>query len=73
MTAPTGPVAISLFALAVFALALIVAWMTGDASLPILLGVAGSNATTVVGYWLGSSAGSRAKDATIAQQKGSTP
>lgn len=65
-----GPVLVSLCSLAVFVVALIVAWRTGDSSLPILLGIAGSNATTTVGYWLGSSAGSRAKDATIAKQNG---
>ena len=37
----------------------------------LLLGIAGTNATAVVNYWIGSSAGSQAKDATIAaQQKG---
>ena len=62
----SGPVAVSVLSLALLALAIGVAWWTKDSSLPILLGVVGSNANTVVGYWLGSSAGSRAKDTTIA-------
>lgn len=61
-----GPIVVSVLSLALLAVAMGVAWWTKDPSLPILLGVAGSNATTVVGYWLGSSVGSKAKDATMA-------
>jgi hypothetical protein len=47
--------------LLIFEAAIVVAWMTKDASLGILLGMAGANAGTAVGYWLGSSQGSAKK------------
>lgn len=63
-----GSVIVSIFALAVFAMAILVAWLAKDpTTLQILLGAAATNATTAVGYWLGSSAGSRAKDEIIAR------
>ena len=61
---------VSVLSLGLLATALVIAWWTKDASLPILLGVVGSNATTVVSYWLGSSAGSKVKDSTIAGMSG---
>jgi hypothetical protein len=45
----------------IFEAAIVVAWLTKEASLSILLGMAGGNAATAVGYWLGSSKGSDKK------------
>jgi hypothetical protein len=67
------PLVVSVVAEAIFLAAIVIAWWTKDASLGILLGAAATNATTVVNYWLGSSSGSKAKDATIAQQASVTP
>lgn len=67
------PLVISIFAEAIFLAALGIAWWTKNENLGILLGVAASNATTVVSYWLGSSSGSKAKDATIAAQTTPAP
>jgi hypothetical protein len=61
-----GATLISVLAMVIFTIALIVAWVTKNENLGILLGAASSNATIAVGYWLGSSSGSRAKDALIA-------
>jgi uncharacterized membrane protein YdjX (TVP38/TMEM64 family) len=61
-----GPVIVSVLAMAIFTAAIGVAWVTKDSSLGTLLGMAGSYAGTVVGYWLGSSSGSRSKDVLIA-------
>ena len=41
------------------------------AVLNVLLGTLGAMATNVVGYWVGSSAGSARKDARLAQREGS--
>lgn len=60
-----GAITVSVIVLFVFIGAIIVAWMTKDSSLPILLGMAGSNAGTAVGFWLGSSSGSQKKDSTL--------
>lgn len=73
-----GSIVISLVVLMVFLAALTIAWKTSDASLPLLLGAASANATTAVGFWLGSSRGSQQKDTVIAAQatappKGTTP
>lgn len=65
-TATIAKLCISVFAELIFVAALSIAWWTKDPSLPLLLGMAGTNATAVVSYWIGSSAGSSAKDATIA-------
>lgn len=70
--APSGPVVVSVLSLALLAVAIAVAWWTRDPSLPILLGVVGANAGTTVNFWLGSSAGSRAKDERKSTQ-GTTP
>lgn len=67
VTATWGPVSVSILAEVIFFAAIGVAWWTKDPSLPLLLGAASANATTVVSYWLGSSSGSKGKDATIAQ------
>lgn len=66
-TAVWGPIVVSMLVLLIFLAAIVVAWWTKDVSLQILLGMAGANAGTAVGYWLGSSSGSKTKDATIAQ------
>lgn len=71
-----GAILVSCVSLAIFLAAICIAWWTKDTSLQILLGMAGTNATTAVGYWLGSSSGSKAKDGVIAQQantQGATP
>ena len=66
--ATLGPIVVSIVVLGIFLAALVIAWWTKDSAMPLLLGMAGSNAATAVGYWLGSSSGSKAKDATIAAQ-----
>lgn len=73
--ATMGPLAVSVISLGIFTAAIVVAWLTKDPSLPYLLGAAGTNATTAVGYWLGSSSGSKSKDDTLraALPKGPTP
>ena len=60
-----GAVVVSLVVLIIFLAAIVVAWMTKDASLGILLGAASANATTAVGFWLGSSKGSADKTAAL--------
>jgi hypothetical protein len=46
----------------VFMLALVVVWSSKDqANLGVLIGVVATNGTTVVGFWLGSSMGSKRK------------
>lgn len=67
------PLVVSVFALAIFLAALGIAWWTKNENLGILLGVAASNATTVVSYWLGSSSGSKTKDSVIASQTMPSP
>lgn len=71
-TATFGPIVVSAITLTIFLAAIIVAWWTKDPSLQVLLGMAGTNAATTVGYWLGSSSGSKGKDATIAQMGAAT-
>ena len=70
-TAPTstrgrGPVVISIVAQFTFLLALgaaaVIAWVKNDYTLLVAMaGVAATNATTVVSYWVGSSDGSAKK------------
>lgn len=62
-----GVIVVSIVSLIIFVIALVVAWKTDDPNRGILLGMAGSNATTVVGYWLGSSTGAQKKEDTIAE------
>lgn len=71
-TATWGPIAVSIVVLSIFLAAIVIAWWTKDTSLQVLLGMAGTNASTAVGYWLGSSSGSKSKDATIAAQANTT-
>jgi hypothetical protein len=68
-----GPIAVSIFVLGIFLAAIVIAWLTKNDSLNILLGMAGTNAATAVGYWLGSSSGSKAKDDTIKAQAAPQP
>jgi uncharacterized PurR-regulated membrane protein YhhQ (DUF165 family) len=67
-----GPVIISVIVVTGF-FAILVLWLVTKASsvppsegLSIMLGAMASAFTTVVGYWMGSSAGSKNKDAAIA-------
>jgi len=58
-----GAVTASVLTSVAFIIALVIAWMAKDQSnLSLLVGAVVANFTTAVGYWLGSSAGSRAKD-----------
>lgn len=71
--ATVGPIVVSIVVLSIFLAALCIAWWTKDSSLQVLLGMAGTNAATAVGYWLGSSSGSKGKDATIASMGAAPP
>ncbi len=68
-----GPIVVSVVVLGIFLAAICIAWWTKDSSLQVLLGMAGTNAATAVGYWLGSSSGSKGKDAVIANMGGAAP
>lgn len=81
-TLPTrfAPVVISALTLLIFCVALaasgVIAWAKGDYTLLIAMaGVAATNFTTVVGYWVGSSDSSAKKTALLAQTPtpGATP
>jgi hypothetical protein len=62
-----GAIAVSVVALVTFTGSLVVAFFSKDAGmLNLTVGAAIANATTAVGYWLGSSSGSAKKDETIA-------
>lgn len=67
-----GPVIVSVLVLSIFLSAIVIAWWTKDTSLQVLLGMAGTNAGTAVGYWLGSSSGSKSKDSLLASQATTT-
>lgn len=67
------PLAVSVQVQIVFVAALIIAWVTKSQALDLLLGGALTNATTVVNYWLGSSSGSKGKDALIAAKTTPAP
>ena len=56
---------VSMFVLAILVFAIVIAWQTKSEALIPLLTLAGSNATIAVGFWLGSSTGSRNKDQTL--------
>lgn len=59
--------AVSIVAEITFIVCMAIAWWTkNETAFNLLVGAAISNSTTVVNYWLGSSSGSSAKDATIA-------
>ena len=62
-----GPIIVSTVALVTFTGALIVSWLSKDEGLlNLTVGASIANATSAVGYWLGSSASSAKKDETIA-------
>lgn len=62
-----GAIAISVVSLITFTASLVVAFFLKDPGLlNLTVGAAIANATTAVGYWLGSSSGSQKKDETIA-------
>lgn len=64
-----GAPLISIFSLALLLVALVFAYITKNDNLLVLLaGVIATNATTVVGFYVGSSASGQAKDATISGQ-----
>lgn len=64
-----GAVAVSIFSLTVLLAALIITYLAdNDTMLTVLIGVVATNATSVVNYWMGSSAGSARKDALISSQ-----
>jgi uncharacterized membrane protein len=64
-----GAPLISIFALTIFLIALLIAYVMKNETLETaMLGVAAANATTVVNFWLGSSSNSRKKDDTISAQ-----
>lgn len=61
-----GSVGVSFWSQGLLAAALVVAWYSGDqTALTLLIGCVATNATTVINFWVGSSSGSRAKDAKI--------
>ena len=62
-----GAIVISALALLIYAGAFAVAYfMKSETMLNVLIGTAATNAAAVVQYWVGSSAGSKKKDDTIA-------
>ncbi len=67
-----GKIAVSIVVLVIFIGALIVAFLSKNENmLMILVGVAAGNSTTAVGFWLGSSSSSAKKDdALIAKSNG---
>ena len=65
---------IGIYSLSLFVIALGIAYMAkSDTALTLLLGMIGANATTVIGYYFGSSAGSAQKTAQMNANKGPTP
>lgn len=68
-----GAIIVSIVSLVTFTGALIVAFVVKDEGLlNLTVGAAIANATTAVGYWLGSSSSSASKDRLIANGKGPT-
>ena len=64
-----GAPAVSVYALTIFLAAIVIAYFKADNTLlTALLGVAATNATTVISFWVGSSSSSQKKDDTIAAQ-----
>lgn len=64
-----GSTVISVFSLSLLLVALVFAYvMKNDNLLVLLAGVIATNATTVVSFWVGSSASSQNKDETISGQ-----
>lgn len=68
---PWAKPVVSLVAMLIFVAAFIVAYLAKDqTSLTLLMGVAGSMGTTVVNYWVGSSAGSDRKTDLLQKNSG---
>jgi len=66
--------AVSFFAMGIFVAAFVIAYLANDkTSLTLLMGVAGSMGTTVVNYWVGSSAGSDKKTELLSSKSSGTP
>lgn len=64
-----GQISTSILTQLIFAvLAFLAFWLRNEQMELLVVGAAIANATTVVNYWLGSSSGSKGKDATIAGQ-----
>ena len=64
-----GAPAISIYTLTIMIGAMAIAWLTkNDNAMTLLTGAAIANATTIINFWVGSSAGSQKKDETIAAQ-----
>jgi len=69
-----GAIAVSITVLVTFVGALVVSFFIKDQTMMSLtVGAAVANATTAVGYWLGSSRGSQQKDETIAASHPTPP
>lgn len=69
-----GAMITSVFASTAFLVAFVVAYFSKDqTNLSLLVGAIISNFTTVVNFWLGSSLGSRQKDAEIAKMSSERP
>lgn len=69
-TRTLGAIVVSAVALLTFGGTLVVAFFFRDPGLlNLVVGAAVANATTAVGYWLGSSSGSQKKDEMLTQQK----
>jgi heme O synthase-like polyprenyltransferase len=69
-----GAIIISVVALLIYAGAFCAAiWLKSETLLNVLVGTAATNAATVVGFWVGSSASSRKKDDVIAKEESRRP
>ncbi len=67
VTSGWGATVISVTGMAIYLAAIGVAYLKGnDTLLTALCGVAATNATTIVGFWVGSSSGSQKKDDNLA-------
>lgn len=65
-----GSIITSVMASAAFLSALVISYMSKDqTNLAMLLGVVAGGFNTVIGYWLGSSAGSQRKDDALIKDK----
>ena len=77
-TAPAEPIwakpSVSVIGLSIFAIGYLIAFLMRDATVQTMFaGAAIAMGQQVIGYWLGSSAGSTKKDATIAAAAGAAP
>lgn len=66
-----GAIAVSVLACITFLAALIIAYMSKDQSnLALLIGAVISQFSTIVSFWVGSSAGSQRKDSALLEKAG---